>query len=305
VVKGSVPRIVADPGEIGRVANPPFLVLPDAAQVFSRRAARLATLAPGNPFGAFLSFTAAITRAQQAALAQLPPPPGAAAPAASTLRDRLDSGAMLAGSQWRDALAAIAANLAPVAMPGEAAAALAALLARPEDECAAFAARVLDRRFAVEEGPEALFVAAALQAAWTRETGAVAANAAAARETIACPVCSGLPVASLVYATGERQGLRYLVCSLCAAEWRHVRIKCTACGESKGIAYHSVAGQEGPAKAETCPECRAYMKILYAEKDTAAEPFADDLASLALDVLMTDSGWRRAYPNPFLVPGIA
>jgi FdhE protein len=36
-----------------------------------------------------------------------------------------------------------------------------------------------------------------------------------------------------------------------------------------------------------------------------AEPLADDLGSLALDVLMHDAGWRRAYPNPFLTPGIA
>jgi formate dehydrogenase maturation protein FdhE len=32
---------------------------------------------------------------------------------------------------------------------------------------------------------------------------------------------------------------------------------------------------------------------------------ADDLASLPLDVLMNESGWRRAFPNPFLAPGIA
>jgi FdhE protein len=188
-------------------------------------------------------------------------------------------------------------------MPGEAAVALQSLMARSEDERAIFAGRVLDRRFAPEEGAEALFAAAALQTVWTRQAGALAASEVVPREGSACPICGATPVASLVCATGDRQGLRYLVCSLCAAEWRHARIKCTACGGTKGIAYHGIAERDGPAKAETCPECKAYTKIVYAEKNAEAEPLADDLASLALDVLMTDAGWRRAFSNPFLASG--
>ncbi len=84
-----------------------------------------------------------------------------------------------------------------------------------------------------------------------------------------------------------------------------MRIKCTACGGTRGIDYRAIEGDAGPAMAEACAECRAYSKIVYAEKDAAAEPFADDLGSLALDVLMADGGWRRAYPNPFLLSGIA
>ena len=291
---GSVPRIVADPSEIGGIAPAPFLVLPDPAALFPRRAERLAALAAGNAFAPFVGFMAAIARAQAAAAARLAP-----------ARPPLERGAMLAGPAWREALAAIAENLDRAALPAPAAAALRSLLGRGEEARAHFAGRVLDRQIAAEEGAEAVFLVAALQAAFTQAAGGFAAAGAAEAEVLLCPVCRGLPVASLVCAAGERQGLRYLACSLCAAEWRHTRIKCTACGNTKGIGYHALAGADGPAKAEACPECNAYTKILYAEKDAAAEPMADDLGSLALDVLMADSGWRRAYPNPFLVPGIA
>ena len=287
--------MVAGPGDIGGVPESPFLVLPDPARVFARRAERLAALAAGNPFAPFLNFMAAVAGAQHAAIPHLPTPP----------RGGLERSALLAGGARREALTAIAAALDAAAMPAEAQASLHTLMLRPEDERALFAARVLDRRFAPEEGGEALFVAAALQTIWTVAAGAVDPKAVPARQTVACPLCGGLPAASLVCAEGRRQGLRYLACSLCAAEWHHVRIRCTPCGNTKGIAYHTIAGQDGPAKAETCPECRAYTKILYAENDAMAEPLADDLGSLALDVLMHDAGWRRAYPNPFLTPGIA
>jgi FdhE protein len=58
-------------------------------------------------------------------------------------------------------------------------------------------------------------------------------------------------------------------------------------------------------KAETCEECRTYTKILYMDKDPDAEPFADDLATLALDILVGEAGWTRATANPFLVPAAA
>jgi FdhE protein len=39
------------------------------------------------------------------------------------------------------------------------------------------------------------------------------------------------------------------------------------------------------------------------EKDPRVDPVADDLATLALDILMDDSGFQRASPNFFFVPG--
>jgi FdhE protein len=295
-------RLVSDPGEIGKVSEAPVILLPDSLTLFRARARRFEALAARSPFSDFLRFMAVVAYGQDVALAQL-----AAIPASAgnePARPLLDPHSTLAEADWRAALWILAGWLAEASIPGAAQRALGSLMARSDDEMSALAGRVLDRDLAQDEGPEALFLVAALQVVCTRRVGGLSASAIAPRETCACPICGAIPVASLVHAAGDRQGLRFLVCSLCASQWRHVRIKCTVCGGTKGIAYHGIAHQDGPAKAEACPECKAYTKIIYAEKDAEAEPLADDLGSFALDVLMDDAGWRRAYPNPFLSPGM-
>jgi len=83
------------------------------------------------------------------------------------------------------------------------------------------------------------------------------------------------------------------------------------CGASgKDIAYYSLEGnavdkspgEEGGAavRAETCEQCHGYRKILYQEKDTGVEPVADDVASVALDLLLAEEGYHRASGNPLL-----
>ena len=39
------------------------------------------------------------------------------------------------------------------------------------------------------------------------------------------------------------------------------------------------------------------------DKDLVVEPLADDLATLALDVLVGEQGYARGAPNPFLLTG--
>ena len=62
---------IADPIDIGKVAKPPAIRLPDPMTVFARRAERFADVASGNPMADFLSFMAEIVRAQTAALGVL------------------------------------------------------------------------------------------------------------------------------------------------------------------------------------------------------------------------------------------
>jgi len=115
-----------------------------------------------------------------------------------------------------------------------------------------------------------------------------------------CPVCGTPPVASIVRIGGRYQGLRYLHCGLCATEWHMVRVKCSHCETTEGISYYAVEGQGDALKAETCGQCHHYRKIAYMEKDPMVEPLADDLASLALDVMMGEAGYGRANGNPLL-----
>ena len=54
-------------------------------------------------------------------------------------------------------------------------------------------------------------------------------------------------------------------------------------------------------RAECCDTCHTYRKILYQEEDGNIEPVADDLASLALDLLLSEAGYRRGSANPLLL----
>src|SRR5208282_6285424 len=99
------------------------------------------------------------------------------------------------------------------------------------------------------------------------------------------------------------QGLRYLSCSLCASLWHMVRIKCSNCESTRGINFYTLEGSNGAVKAESCDDCDVYLKLLYLEKDSRMEPMADDLATLALDMLMDKEGKARRGPNLFFHPG--
>jgi FdhE protein len=55
-------------------------------------------------------------------------------------------------------------------------------------------------------------------------------------------------------------------------------------------------------RAETCDSCKSYLKIVYHEKG-GFDPVADDLATLALDILVDEAGYSRAGPNLLFVPG--
>jgi FdhE protein len=82
-----------------------------------------------------------------------------------------------------------------------------------------------------------------------------------------------------------------------------VRAVCITCGESGTLTLESIEGDNGAVKAETCRNCRTYAKLLYEAKDTQVDPVADDLTTLALDVLVGEAGWSRHAPNPLLLIG--
>jgi FdhE protein len=103
---------------------------------------------------------------------------------------------------------------------------------------------------------------------------------------------------------GREQGLRYLSCSLCASQWHMVRLKCSSCESTEGIDHYMREGSNGAVKAESCSNCNSYLKLLYLTKDPQMEAMADDLATLALDMLMDKEGKTRGGPNLFFHPGM-
>jgi FdhE protein len=43
--------------------------------------------------------------------------------------------------------------------------------------------------------------------------------------------------------------------------------------------------------------------MLYQGRDMEVDPFADDLGSLGLDLMVAEAGWSRHAPNPLLLVG--
>jgi FdhE protein len=69
---------------------------------------------------------------------------------------------------------------------------------------------------------------------------------------------------------------------------------------TEGITYHAIEGASEAVRAQTCGKCHTYRKILYQEKNSDVEPVADDISSLALDLLMSEGGFHRGSGNPLL-----
>lgn len=291
--------------EIARsVAQPiPRLRLPDRAALFLRRAARFDELAAGHPLSGYLRLMAVLARAQQTVLDGLPPQ--------TIADDDMDRAAahrmpVLPVSdhrrhrQWQTVLASLGERLAASAdLPP----ALADLLRQLRQTSAAALDEQADsllagRRERVDPA-SAPFLMAALQVCWTSLAAALdPARVAPLDVPGVCPVCGSLPVASIV----RGEGHRYLHCGLCATEWHLVRAKCSHCDAVEGVAYRFIEQHAGGVRAETCDHCGVYRKILLQEKDQHVEAVADDLASIALDVLVGEAGYHRAGPNPLLWP---
>jgi FdhE protein len=297
------PRTVTDPIDIGKVATPPLIRLPVPRVVFTRRADRLARLAASSAMADFLSFMAALAGAQSAALETLT----ASIPSQGFWRQGVtprDRARWRPHRSWQRALAVILDRLRTTPLTEETRAALECLVGQDANARDALAEKAVRFESGEAEPAQACLAFAALQVCWTHWASLfVPEDVSLPEGSAACPICGSPPVSSIVHAAGSLAGVRFLVCSLCATEWHLVRIKCANCNSTKGIAYLEIEGGDGLAKAETCNECQTYTKIIYVEKDTHAEVFADDLATLGLDIMVDEAGWRRATPNPFLLPG--
>ena len=306
---------ILEPGQIETLAQRsiPRVRVPDRTQLFSRRAARLRELAEGAAIGDYLRLLAALADAQHAALADFSAPAPYAAQLERAGEHRMPpihAPTWPRAPQWRDVLDEICtAVTARHEFPAGVGAIGARLRAAPREWIESQADALLAVRHEAVDAAAAPFLMAALQVHWAALSSRFVADQVQALDVPGvCPLCGSLPVASIVLAQSSYQGYRYLHCALCATEWHMVRVQCSHCGAvGKDIGYHiaenATHAQDASAvRAETCDQCRSYRKIVYQEKDPDVEPLADDLASLALDLLLGEQGYHRASGNPLLWP---
>lgn len=302
-----MPQRILQPGEIEALdrTSLPRVRLPQPSSLFADRAARLVQLADGHPIGDYLRFLAGLARAQHKAAATVLTAPIDA----DTVRRANAHGMPLvqAASQidpaWQGVLdglldavqadAGLPAALLPVlerlrTLTPEARdqlvrRVLAGLLNEPDDLAAA------------------PIVVAALQVVFADQASHLnEAEVPYAEPATVCPVCGTPPVVSVLRIGGREAGLRYLHCGTCCTEWHMVRVKCSHCESTQNVRYQSVQDGGDVVVAETCGTCHTYRKLVNQEKDPLAEPLADDLASLMLDLLMGETDFARATMNPWL-----
>jgi len=306
---------LSTPEEIAASAGAaiPFLRLPVRETAFAARAARLRGLAPGHAMQDYLEFVARIADRQQALLAALPgfPLPDAAelARARSEGRAPLDCSRHVRDPAWRDLLRRLADQLAAT-VDQPLAGRLETLARRDDPFLDAQAARLIGGVTLGLDVAAAPLIAAALQVYFCDLVIRLGEAAfPPSLDPSFCPCCGGRPTASVTVAGGREGGYRFLHCSLCGAEWHMVRIKCPSCQGTEGIRYESLDDGTPAARhavqAEVCPSCGSYLKIVHAERDPRVDPVADDLASLALDLLVVEAGSQPCGVNFMLIHGDA
>lgn len=302
----------------------PYLQLPKRAEVFSSRETRLRQLAASHAIRDFLLFMAELAQSQHDVLNSWPAvvlPDAAALEAASRAgMPPLPATQWSRDPQWRVQFRRMLELLLPRLAGSPAEASINALRSISDDALERQADRLLGGVMYGLDMAAAPLIAAGLQSYWTHLV--LATQEARGHDSLApfgrvdnacaCPCCGSRPTASVSRIDPSAGSYRYLHCSLCSSQWHMVRIKCSHCESTKGIHYQSLqslAEQPGASapkqavEAETCDECQHYLKIVRMERDIFVDPVADDLASVTLDLLVSEAGFQQHGVNLMLLFG--
>ena len=94
--------------------------------------------------------------------------------------------------------------------------------------------------------------------------------------------------------------MRYSLCSYCGCQWRIDRLSCSVCGGKEQGALHYFYGEgEDACRIDLCDACHHYIKTIDYRNLEESDPCLEDLATLHLDLLAAQKGYRRAVPNPW------
>lgn len=296
--------LVPDPTAIGEVSSPPFVRLPDPGSLFARRAARLRQLASVSPLEPYLRFVADLSEVQHQVATQIgaiPAASGQEIARASEFGMPLIDRAKAAGDENLAVIFdRLFAEAEVIDKPLGAAAALSGVAGASASRRRDMATAIFSGLLPPDEIAEHIYVWAALQVHFSQLASSLDPKAVRPVADGICPACGSLPSISMVVDWQGAHGARFCVCSLCSTMWHYVRIKCACCGSTKGIGFKEVEDGGGAVKAETCDECRSWLKIIYQKNSPDADPVADDVASLGMDMLMRAEPYRRGGFSPLL-----
>lgn len=108
-----------------------------------------------------------------------------------------------------------------------------------------------------------------------------------------CPICGAWP------AFAEVRGIersRYLRCGRCGGEWQMHCLSCPYCGITDHKELVSLVAENSASNAviDACKRCLGYVKIFTTlQGSPPANVILDDLASVELDVVAAEQGYKR------------
>lgn len=295
------------PSHAGVKAPDPIL-LADPAKRFAATAQRLERLAAGHPLDAWLRFMARLAHAQHVVATTLAPAatlsPDVVTHAVEARLPPLAADGHRREALWREGLTLLLESIDSSGLPPAALGAMEQLRRSDAAKVEQLADHFLRGELAPTDAGAAVYLAAALQVYFTCSAARLKVeDLRLLQERALCPCCGSPSVSGLITATGTTPGTRYLYCSMCSTAWNHTRAVCITCNGTRRLSLQSIEGDPGVVKAETCGECHTYLKLLYQMQDMQVDPYADDLASLGLDILIAEAGFARHAPNPLLLVG--
>jgi FdhE protein len=295
------------PGEIEAAAGDILELRLPPADLFLARAFRLEQLAEHHTLAGYLRFVAQLARAQHGSLTD---GPESSLPASEQLAQCREYGmpplapaGLARPAGWQETARHLARAVLS-SLPAAGQTALQAILDSQDAWLDEQAGRLFEGSTSDMDAAVAPVIGAALQVHWTHLARQLEpAQVARPEHPNLCPVCGSHPVSSVLRIGGAESGLRYLHCTLCSSEWHVVRAKCSNCDNTRGIAYYHLEGDDNVVRAESCPECQTYLKVVYQDKNPQVDPVADDLATLTLDLLMDEAGFAKSGVNWYLIQG--
>ena len=296
-------KFEGDMTEVGHMRTPPFVRLPDINTLFEERSKRFEELAPTSPVKDYIDFMVEFTGAQQFVCNEFAAsdiPTADQDQAQKFIMPPIDRQAIISAPVFEEIANSFFKVLGNRKLKSSSLVALEDTRAN-KAKWQNWASDIIAHKLPQENLAQHIYVTGALQIVLTLAAAKLDPKKLQPIEGNLCPCCGGTHSASMIVGWPSSEGIRFCSCLYCGSMWRYVRIKCTFCEETKGISFREIDGGPGTILAETCDTCKRYCKQMNHQKDSHFDVFADDIGSLALDLLMKEDGtFKRGAFNPFL-----
>lgn len=107
-----------------------------------------------------------------------------------------------------------------------------------------------------------------------------------------CPICGSAPIIGEL----DAEGNQWIHCGLCWHRWPAKRIVCLYCSNQDSASMEYLYSEDEPEyRVNLCDGCQRYLKVVDTRKmNRRFYPPLEQVASLHLDVLAADKGYRHA-----------